>query len=175
MIVDADEVAHELTRPGAPLTARIAAEFGPEFIRPDGSLDRARLADAAFEDPQAAARLNAITHPPIKAAIDDKLARLKDEGRVRIVCLVAPLLLEVGYRRGEKLDRVLVMAADEDERVRRVMARDGISADQVRRRMRFQMPVEEQRRYADWVVDTTGGRKQALQQLESVWSELNRS
>lgn len=64
------------------------------------------------------------------------------------------------------------MAADEDERVRRVVARDGISPEQVRRRMRFQMPLEEQRRYADWVVDTTAGRKQALRELESIWSEL---
>ncbi|MCJ7751211.1 MAG: dephospho-CoA kinase, partial [Armatimonadetes bacterium] len=173
-VIDADEVARELTRPGAPLTHRIASEFGPEFLREDGSLDRGKLAGAVFDDPQALARLNAITHPPIMDTIDRELSRIAAEGETGIVCLVAPLLLEVEYGRGEKVDRVLVMVADEEERIRRVMARDGLTAEEVKQRIRAQMPVAEQRRRADWVVDTAGGKEQALRQLESVWRELTR-
>ncbi|HUU55567.1 MAG TPA: dephospho-CoA kinase [Armatimonadota bacterium] len=174
VIIDADEVAHDLTRPGAPLTLRIAAEFGPEFLRQDGCLDRRKLAAAVFGDPRAVARLNALTHPPIVAAIDRELARLAAEGEARIICLVAPLLLEVGYGREQKVDRVLVLAADEEERIRRTMARDGLTAEEVKQRIAAQMPLQEQRRRADWVVDTAAGRQQALDQLESIWRELNR-
>ncbi len=172
-IIDADEIARELTRPGAPLLDRIAAEFGPEFVRADGSLDRRRLARAVFGDPRAVARLGEITHPPVMAAIDERLSNLAAAGDVKIVCLVAPLLLEVGYGRGAKVDRVLVTVADEEERVRRVAARDGLTAEEVKERIAAQMPAEEQRRRADWVVDTTAGREQALEQLESIWAELN--
>lgn len=171
-MIDADEVARELTRPGAPLTHRIVSEFGPEFLRADGALDRAGLARTVFEDPQALARLNAITHPPIMAAIDQELGRMAAEGETEIVCLVAPLLLEVGYGRGEKVDRVLVIAADEEERIRRIRARDGLTPEEVKQRIGAQMPTEEQRRRADWVVDTAAGREQALRQLESIWREL---
>jgi len=107
-------------------------------------------------------------------AIDRELSRIAAEGETRIVCLVAPLLLEVEYGRGEKVGRVLVMVADEEERIRRVIARDGLTAEEVKQRIRAQMPVEEQRRRADWVVDTAGGKEQALRRLESVWRELTR-
>jgi len=163
-----------LTRPGMPLTQEIAAEFGSEFLREDGSLDRRRLAGAVFGDPEALARLNAIAHPRIMDAIDRQLARIAARGDARIVCLVAPLLLEVDCGRGEKVDRVLVMVADEEERIRRVTARDGLTAEEVKQRIRAQMPVEEQRRHGDWVIDTGGGKEQAVEQLESVWRELTR-
>jgi len=102
----------------------------------------------------------------------EKLAR---DGRARLICLVAPLLLEVGWGKGTKVGRVLVMTADEGERIRRVVERDSLTEAEVKQRMALQMPVEEQRRRADWVVDTTAGTEQALRQLEDIWSELQRS
>ncbi len=170
--MDADVVARELTKPGSPLVERIAAEFGREFVDEQGRLDRRRLARAVFSDGAMAARLNAVTHPAIQAAIERKIAELACSGQAPVICLVAPLLLEAGYASGGVVDRVLVMTAEEQERVRRVVKRDGLTEEEVRQRMAAQMPVEEQRRRADWVVDTTAGREQAEQQLERIWSEL---
>lgn len=174
VVIDADEVARELTRAGKPLVEEIAAEFGREFLCEDGSLDRRKLARSVFRDAEAAARLNRITHPPIVAAIEKEIERLAAEGRTKVACIVAPLLLEAGYERGKQVDRVLVMVAEEGERVRRVMERDGFTEDEVRLRMTAQMAAEEQQRRADWVVDTTAGKKQALSQLERIWEELAR-
>lgn len=174
VVIDADEVARELTRAGKPLVEEIAAEFGREFLCEDGSLDRRKLARSVFRDAEAAARLNRITRPPIVAAIEKEIERLAAEGRTKVACIVAPLLLEAGYERGKQVDRVLVMVAEEGERVRRVMERDGLTEDEVRLRMTAQMAAEEQRRRADWVVDTTAGKKQALSQLERIWEELAR-
>lgn len=86
--------------------------------------------------------------------------------------MVAPLLLEAGGRK--LVDRLLVMVANEEERVRRVMARDGLGESEVRRRMAAQLSPGEQVKRADWVVDTTAGRAAALRELERIWLELNR-
>jgi dephospho-CoA kinase len=173
--VDADEVAHQLTRPGSALVERIAAEFGREFVGEKGQLDRRKLARAAFSSQETASRLNAITHPAIEAETERMIAELADDGRALVICLVAPLLLEAGYAGRGKVDRVLVMAADGQERIRRVVKRDGLTEEEVRQRMAAQMPEDEQRRLADWVVDTTAGKEQAEQQLERIWSELQRA
>lgn len=171
-IVDADEVARELMQSGSPIVAEIAAVFGRHLLREDGSLDRRKLGEAVFGDREDLANLNAITHPPIKAEIDKRIYEVGREGRTRVLCLVAPLLLEAGYR--DTVDRLLVMAADQEERVHRVMERDGLTEREVRQRIAAQMSPAEQARQADWVVDTTEGREAARRQLEAVWDELNR-
>lgn len=139
-----------------------------------GQLDRRKLARAAFSSQETASRLNAVTHPAIEAEIERMIAELAGDGHTRVVCLVAPLLLEAGYAGKGKVDRVLVLTADRQERIRRVVKRDGLTEEEVRQRMAAQMPEEEQRRRADWVVDTTAGKEQAEQQLERIWSELQR-
>jgi dephospho-CoA kinase len=137
-----------------------------------GNLDRRRLARLVFGSRKRAARLNAITHPAILATIEGRVGEIADRGGSRLICVVAPLLLEAGYGRGRLVDRVVLMTAEEQERVRRVVERDGLSEEEVKRRISAQMPPAEARRRADWVVDTTAGREQALRQLERIWSEL---
>lgn len=174
LILDADEIARELSVPGSPLLSQIAEAFGASFLRDDGSLDRRKLADWAFSDPQRVARLNALTHPPILAEVQRRLERLRagdgEESPPTVVCVVAPLLLEAGWR--GLVDRVLVITAAAEERIRRVMERDGVTEESVRRRMAAQMPPEQQTAQADWVVDTTEGKEAALRQLEEVWEEI---
>ena len=123
-----------------------------------------------FGSPQAISRLNALTHPAIMAEIERRLRELATEGRTRVACVVAPLLLEAGGWR--TIQRLLVMWADEDERVRRVMARDGLSEAEVRQRIAAQMPADEQTRRADWVVDTEAGLEATRRQLEAIWEQL---
>jgi dephospho-CoA kinase len=151
---------------------RIAAEFGQELVDGQGNLDRRRLAQIAFGCAERVARLNAITHPAILELIERRIEEIAGSGRYRVICLVAPLLLEAGCGPGRAVDRVLLMAADEQERIRRVVERDGLTGEEVKGRIAAQMPLAEARRRADWVVDTSAGREQALQQLERVWSEL---
>lgn len=169
-VLDADEVARAVVRPGSPVLAGIVAAFGPEVLGSDGTLDRRKLASVVFDDPEAVRRLNAITHPAILAEIDRHLARWRAEGNIRVACVVAPLLLESGYRRA--VDRLLVVTADEEERIRRVMLRDGLSREEVKARIARQMAPAEAVRQADWVVDTTAGQEQAQRRLQAIWEEL---
>ena len=173
-ILDADEISRELTRPGSPLLGQIAATFGDRFLCQDGSLDRAKLAQTIFSDPSLVAKLNALTHPPILAEVQRRLDQLSDPGpgqpAPQVVCIVAPLLLEAG---GEGMvDRVLLITASEEERIRRVMERDRLREEAVRQRIAAQMPPAEQIERADWVVNTTAGREAALRQLEQVWEQI---
>jgi len=106
------------------------------------------------------------------AEVEQRIVRLQRRGDIPLICLVAPLLLEAGYGRGDLIDRVLVITAEKNERIRRVMERDGITAEEVEQRIGAQMSAAEQQRLADWVVDTTAGKRQANIQLERVWQEL---
>ena len=170
-IIDADEIARELSQPHSPLVAEIVSAFGAAVVREDGSLDRKGLARLVFNDAEALAKINALTHPPIIAEVRRRVEEAAGAGGRQMVCVVAPLLLEAGGR--DLVDRLLVMWAEEGERVRRVMERDSLSEDEVRQRMAAQMPAEEQRGQADWVVDTTSGLNRTKRQLEEIWDELN--
>jgi dephospho-CoA kinase len=170
-IIDADEVGRELTQPGSSMMSDIAAAFGSDLVLAEGGLDRGKLAERVFGHPELVSKLNSITHPAIVAEIRNRLDRLAKEGSCRVACVVAPLLLEAGCR--DMVERVVVMVADEDERVRRVMARDGLTEEEVRRRIAAQMSPAEQRRRADWVVDTAQGRAAAVERLQAIWEELS--
>jgi len=169
-VIDADEIAHELASRDSPMAEEIAAAFGNNVVRADGGLDRRKLAQLVFGNAEALARLNALTHPRIMAEVEARLHALAREGQEQVVCLVAPLLVEAGAWR--VVDRLLVLVADEEERVRRVVARDGLAEHEVRQRMAAQMPPAKQTREADWVVDTTAGREETHRQLEEVWRQL---
>jgi dephospho-CoA kinase len=171
-VIDADEVARDLTGPDSPVLAEIAREFGRDVVGDDGRLDRGKLAQRVFGDAGAVARLNAVTHPPIAREVRRRIELLAGEGKAEVACVVAPLLLEAGLE--EAVHHVLVMVAEEKERVRRVVERDGLSEEEARERIEVQMSPEEQCGRADWVVDTTCGRETARRQLEGIWVELKR-
>jgi dephospho-CoA kinase len=150
-VTDTDRLAHALTAPGAPGQAAILTAFGPDYRRPDGTLDRSRLRQLVFGDAAARARLEAILHPLIREA-----ARREIEGwRGPYGLLVVPLLLERGGLSGV-VDRVLVVDCVEEEQVRRVTARSGLAAAEVRAIMATQLPRGERLARADDIIDNTG-------------------
>jgi len=169
-VIDADEIARAVVRPGSAVLGELMAAFGSGILRANGELDRGKLAGLVFGHPEAVARLNALTHPAILQEIARQIAEKRKEGGVRVVCVVAPLLLEAGGR--ALVNRVLVMVAEEGERIRRVMLRDGVGREEVKGRIEAQMPPEVQRRQADWVVDNTGSEEETRRHLEAIWNQL---
>jgi dephospho-CoA kinase len=149
-VTDTDRLAHALTAPGQPGHAAVLGAFGPEFRRPDGTLDRAALRRLVFGDPDARARLEAILHPLIREAARREIADWTSPYGL----LVVPLLFERGG--GSRVDRVLVVDCPEDEQVRRVSARSGLSAAEVRAIMATQLPRAARLARADDVLDNGG-------------------
>jgi dephospho-CoA kinase len=151
-VIDADQVAREVVRPGEPALADIAATFGADLIRTDGSLDRGLLRERVFADPAARRRLEGILHPRIRARMREQLAVLPGDAPYAV--FVIPLLFETGQR--ELVDRVLVVEAAEAVRIARVTQRDGVSEGQVRRILAAQCSADERATGADDLIRNEG-------------------
>ena len=156
-VVDADALAHGLTQPGGLAMPAIRAAFGDDFVDARGAMDRARMRALVFADATAKARLEGILHPLIRA----ETLRLAGAATSPYIILMIPLLIESGVARS-RCDRVLVVDCPEDEQVRRVMARSGLGADEVRAIMATQATRAQRLAAADDVLDN-GGAPEAIE------------
>ena len=170
VIIDADVLAREVVEPGEAALTRIVAEFGGGVLRPDGTLDRQALGAIVFGDADQRRRLEAITHPAIRARLDRRLAELAARGFDGIVVWDAPVMIESGNYRN--MDRLVVVVTDEDTQAARLLARDGMTRDEAARRIAIQMPVAEKAKLADYVIDNRGDRAATEAQTREVHAKL---
>lgn len=133
-VVDADEIAHEVIRRGGRAYAALVRQFGTEFVGAEGEIDRRKLGQAVFADPEKLAQLNAITHPCICAEIRARLAAQRGT-----VFLDAPLLVQAGL--DMLCGEIWQVTAADDIRLGRIQVRDGLGADEARARMQSQAGV----------------------------------
>jgi dephospho-CoA kinase len=176
VVIDADAIVHELQQPGSPVLAEIAEAFGAAMLQPDGSLDRARLGAHVFRDAEARARLGCIVHPRVGAEMARRLEKARGEG-VPLVLLDIPLLFEGRAAGGAQADRdaveaVVVVYAPESVQIERQVARNGYGRDEAERRVRAQLPIDEKRRLADFVIDNSGSLEETERQVRDLVAEL---
>lgn len=165
-VVDTDAIAHQLTGPNGAAMPAIAAAFGPAVRRDDGSLDRAAMRRLVFADASARTRLEAILHPMIRGESEAHCAAA-EQACAPYVLLVVPLLLETGGYR-ERVGRILVVDCSEEVQVSRVMARSGLSADEVRAIMATQASRSTRLAAADDVVSNDDGLDALHEQLDAL-------
>jgi len=170
VLVDADQLAREVVAPGEPALADVVREFG-DVLRPDGTLDRKKLAAIVFADPSRRSRLEAILHPAIRARFDARLDALTREGFEGIVVFDAPVMIESGGYKN--MDRLIVVVTDEVIQRARLVARDADAADG-ERRIASQMPLAEKAKLADYVIDNTGDRAATEARTREVHAALVR-
>ena len=151
-VVDADAIAHELTAPGGAAIEAIRESFGSDFLTPEGALDRERMRALVFRDPKSKRRLERILHPRIRG---ESAARIASANSPYVILMV-PLLVEGGADRS-RCQRVVVVDCDEDTQIERVMRRNGLSGDEVRRIMASQAARRDRLAAADDIVDNTKG------------------
>ena len=171
VVVDADLLAREAVAPGTPGLQRIAEAFGAELVREDGSLDRAGLGAIVFGDPDRLAALNAIVHPEVRRLSHEAFARAARVDPDAVVVYDVPLLAESG-RREEGFDRVVVVTAPEEERIRRMMRLRGMTEDEARARIGSQASEEARRAIATDVIDNSGSIEDTLAQVDALWRSL---
>ena len=167
-VIDADGLLREVQAPGQPAHAEIAAAW-PEAVAPDGGIDRKRLGRVVFADPAARKRLEAITHPRIQELSRARAGALADAGHA-LALYEATLLVESG--RHKELAGLIVVTASPATRLARVVARDGLNEEEVRARMRAQMPEEEKVRLATHVIDNDGDLAATEAQVDRIIAEL---
>lgn len=176
VVIDADAIVHELQARGMPLVAEIAAAFGPGVLDSAGGLDRAALGAVVFRDPEARTRLNQIVHPKVGAEFARRVAAARASG-ARVLVLDIPLLFE-GRRAGTgsaarmDFDATVLVYAPEALQVERQISRDGCSRDEALRRVRAQIPIEEKKALADYVIDNSGTLEETERQVREVLSQI---
>jgi dephospho-CoA kinase len=174
-VIDADRLSREAVRAGSPALAAIVREFGPGVLGPDAELDRKGMAARVFSDPLARARLEAIVHPAVRAAVAAETARLAAEGH-DLAFYDVPLLYERGL--DQEVDCVVVVHAPPAVQVARLRARDGLGQAEAEARLDAQLPIDEKARRADVVVSNEGDiaslRARAGPLLQALRSGLSR-
>ena len=170
VVLDGDKAARAVVEPGTPGLAMIVESFGPGVLRPDGSLDRARLAGIVFSDETARGKLNAITHPLIHRHIRaGEEAAVKAGGPDTIIVHDIPLLAE--GQRSAGFDVVIVVDVPPELQVSRLAGR-GMPEDQARARMAAQATREQRLAIADIVIDNSGPLDDLDRRVGEVWTEL---
>lgn len=168
VVIDADHLAREAVARGTSGFDRVVDTFGPGVLKPDGDLDRVRLAAIIFADPERRAALEAIVHPEVARRFGERVEELRDSGRV--VVYVSPLLVELGL--APAFDVVVVVTASPHLRVSRVASDRDLSPEDVRARMAAQATDEQRMEVADVLVDNDGSLKELEPQIDRLWSDL---
>ena len=167
LVVDADSIAREVVEQGTVGLERLVAEFGPEILDADGSLDRAAMAARVFEDADARARLEAVVHPLVAQRSADVVNAAPPEA---VVVYDVPLLVENSIR---GFDLIVVVDAPDDVRLDRLTSLRGMPADDARARMAAQASREERLAAADVVLDNGGSLDDLERQVEALWERLS--
>ncbi|NLC57707.1 MAG: dephospho-CoA kinase [Armatimonadetes bacterium] len=169
--IDSDELARAAVEPCQPAYHAVVARFGPSYVRPDGSLDRRALGDLVFRDDAARADLEAIIHPQVTRAIQQRLAALRQlPCPPPLVVVEIPLLFEVGLE--YLVDKTIAVSSEQRTQLQRLTTRTGLPPDEAMLRIAAQMPRAEKERRADFVIDTDQPLEAVRQEVDRVWRSL---
>jgi dephospho-CoA kinase len=168
VVVDADELAREAVAPGTPGLAAVVAEFGPEVLAADGSLDRAALGEIVFSDPRRRLALEKIVHPYVGRRSSQLMAAAPADA---VVVYDVPLLVENGLQDG--YDVVVVVEADDDVRLERLAASRGMTESDARQRFTAQASREQRAGVADVIIDNGGTQARLADQVDALWRRLH--
>ncbi|MGD1986209.1 MAG: dephospho-CoA kinase [Desulfobacterales bacterium] len=163
-IIDADRIARAVVKKGLPAYREIVAQFGIEVLLPDGEINRNMLGDIIFNDHQKKQLLNSIVHPHVNQEVNRQIKKIQKTHPKSIVILDIPLLFEAAMH--TDLSDVIVVYAPEHIQIKRLVQRDHLSEADALARVQSQMPIEEKKKRATFVIDNSGPientRKQTL-------------
>ncbi|MFD1773137.1 dephospho-CoA kinase [Paenibacillus rhizophilus] len=169
-VVDADAIAREVMLPGHEVLAAVAKHFGEGILLPDGTLNRSKLGEIVFNDPEALKALNGMTHPAIRRITRERMQALEKEAPERLVIADIPLLFESGQE--DMFERILVVYAPREIQLERLMKRNGLTREQAEARLDSQMDIELKRAKADFVINNSGDVADTERQIAVLWDRL---
>jgi len=178
-VIQADEIAHQLIQPGQPVYQRVVDHFGSGILNPDGSVNRARLAELAFGTGGKSTRvqeLNQIVHPGVIRRQAEWMAEVGRHDPHSIAMVEAALILEAGMAMG--FDRLVAVTCRPEQRIERWAQRLKVDQEtarrEVTRRMAAQLPDEEKTKAADYVVDNSGSLNETARQVKTIYAKLKK-
>lgn len=169
-LIKADELGHQVLAPDGEAFGPVVSEFGTAILDGAGAIDRRKLALRVFDNPERLRVLNSLVHPPVIRREEELMARIFAQDPAGIAVVEAAILIETGsYKR---FDRMIVAVCEEHQQIERAMKRDGLDRERVLARLRRQMPLQDKRKYADYVIDTSGAKEDTLRQTREVFEKL---
>ena len=168
-VIDADQLARDAVTKGSPGLAAVVAAFGEGVLAEDGALDRKKLAALVFGDEPKRAALNAIVHPIVTKLTFQRAAELRDEGH-ELACYEAALIVENGV--ADAFRPLVVVSAPEATQLTRACARDRASEEEIRARIRAQMPLAEKVKVADFVIENVGSLADLQRRTDEVLAAI---
>jgi dephospho-CoA kinase len=178
-LVQADRIAHELMLPGQPVYNEVVRHFGGGILNPDLSVNRAKLAEAAFgsassQTPSRVQELNRIVHPAVLRSQEEWMEEMGQQNPHAVAIVEAALIIEAGA--AKRFDRLIVVTCSDEQRIARFAARQKLTLDaarkEVERRMAAQLPEAEKVKAADYVIDNSGPLDHTREQVREVWQRL---
>jgi dephospho-CoA kinase len=169
-VIYADELGHRVLEPDGEAYAAAVEAFGPEILNPDRTVNRTKLGGIVFTSPELLAKLSSFVHPAVIRLEQRMLEQFEREDPDGIAVVEAAILIETG--RDAVFDRLILTSCDEETQIARGMKRDHLTREQVLARLGKQLPIEEKKRHAQYVVDTSGTKEETARQVERVYREL---
>jgi dephospho-CoA kinase len=169
-VIDLDELARRVVEPDKPAWRDLVAYFGTGILNPDRTVNRPALAQIVFSDPKSRRALEEFTHPRIFEEQDTLLEAIKDQDPWSVVVIEFPLLFELSFQK--KFDKVILVYVSRDGQIRRARERDGFSEEEVEKRIRAQISLEEKRLLSDYIIDNEGSLANTRNQVREVMREL---
>ena len=171
-IIDADQLAREVVEPNRPAWQEIVCWLGDSVLLPDHSLDRVKIAELVFGDPQKLKTLNGIIHPRVGTRILELTREIEQEDPNAVIVYDIPLLIEAGMQ--EMVDLILLVYAPRELQLKRLRERDGLNPEEAEQRLAAQLPIDEKKRYAHQIIDNSGLLAETEKQVDLFWSNLIR-
>jgi dephospho-CoA kinase len=165
-----DELGHQVQEPGAEAYDAIVQEFGAQILNQDLTIDRRALGREVFANPLRLEALNKIVHPAVRTRAQALEREFFSRSPNGIAMTEAAILIETGSFRD--FDRLILAVCSPEQQIERAMARDGMSQEEVSNRLARQMPLDEKKKYADYIIDTSGTKENTLAQAKAVYERL---
>lgn len=167
-LINADEIGHEAYQPHCETWQQVVEAFGKGVLTASDEIDRQKLSEIVFKDPEALKRLNAIMHPGMHRVAEKRIEKLRREG-TEVVVLEAPLLIEANWL--DLVDEVWVARASEENSLKRCRERSGLSEAQARARMASQFSPDEKAKHASVLIDTNVSLAEVEAMVKNLWRE----
>ena len=171
-LIQADELGHQVLLPTGEAYADVVREFGQGILNADGTIDRKRLAAEVFGKPDRLETLNRLVHPPVFRREDALIEQFAQSDPRGIVVVEAAILIETGTYKN--YDRLILVECEEEQQIERSVKRDHTDRAEVLTRLRRQMPMADKRKFAHYVIDTSGSKEDTLRRVREVYDALRR-
>lgn len=169
-LIHADDLGHQALAPDGEAYAPAVQEFGREILDPDGHIDRRRLAALVFGNPERLAKLNAIVHPAVYRLQLNLEQQILAADPQALIVVEAAILIESGSYKN--YDLIILVTCTEEQQIERAVSRDGVTLEDVKARLSRQLPLDIKRKFADYMINTSGTKEDTIRQTREVYGKL---